>query len=745
MGKRSREKQESKGENQYKIKERYSRRSFLEKIYLLIIEWGTYVALLTPFILIKSYFFPYVSPKTVFFRIIVDIIFLAYILLLVSNPSYRPKSNILTVSIVVFLGIVILSSITGANFEKSFWSVFERMTGVLTFLHLFGFYIVLTGVFKEKKYWDRILTVAILIGVLICIYTFNATDVSTRGGGTLGNTSFLAACLLFYIFFAAILFFTKSGWWKALYGSCLLILLAGLFISKEPCRGAIMALLISSLFLGLSCILFSGNKKIKKFFPLALVAVALVIIAVLQTGFVKGMISQFEHFSEDSRGIVWKMSFEAWKEKPLLGWGQENFNIPFAKYFSPNLPLSGDLWYDRAHSIIFDTLVASGILGLLSYLSIFLVAVIGMFRLLPKIVERKNIFIPLGMISILLAYFVQNFWVFDMVSSYMLLFLSLAFICFLINSQKSAEEQIEVRQSSFNPFFASLLIIITLSAFYFGNVQVAKASRLTVLGLATKDLGKAIPFFQEALRVSPISITEVPEQFSQRMTSSIYDTGQKKDVLLNGFELAEKAMKENMAKNPLDFRIKLLLGRHYNSFFQISSDTGKLDLAENILLEAMKISPKNQQIYWGLAQTYFFKGKNDEAIELLKKAVDLDPRYVQSSWYLFTGYKIAGKYDLALEELKNIEKAGYDWKANLDDLKKVIDLYVYLNDAKSLAELYPLAIDKNPKDAQLWGAYASVQANLGQYQEARNLANEALKLDPSLKQKIEAFLSSLPQ
>ncbi|MFA4998942.1 MAG: O-antigen ligase family protein [Candidatus Paceibacterota bacterium] len=745
MGKRSREKQENKGEEQYRTKEKYVRRSSLEKIYLLIIEWGTYLALLTPFILIKSYFFPYVSPKTVFFRIIVDIIFIAYILLLVSNPKYRPRNNALTVSIVVFLGIIILSSIIGVNFEKSFWSVFERMTGVLTFLHLFGFYIVLTSVFKEKKYWDRILTVAILIGVLICIYTFSATDPSTKGGGTLGNTSFLAACLLFYIFFAAILFFTKSGWWKVFYGSCLLVLLSGLLISREPCRGAIGAFLISALFLGLSCILFSGYKKIKRFFPLALILVVLVAVGVLQTGFAKGIIAQFNNFSDDSRNVVWRMSFEAWKEKPWLGWGQENFNIPFAKYFSPNLPLSGDLWYDRAHSIIFDTLVASGILGLLSYLSIFVIAAIGMFRLLPKIVERKNIFIPLGMIAILLSYFLQNFWVFDMISSYMLLFLSLAFICFLINSQKPVEEQADTKRGALNPFFASLLIIATVSAFYFGNVKVAEASRLTVMGIATKDLEKSISYFQEALATSPISIYEVPEQFSQKIVGSIYDTQQKKDVLLSGFSLAEEAMKKNMAKNPMDFRVKLLLGRHYNSFFQVSADATKLELAEKVLQEAMNLSPKNQQVYWGLAQTYFFEGKSDEAIGLLKKAVDLEPRYIPSHWYLFMGYKISEKYDLALEELKNIEKTGYDWKANLEDLKRVISVYESIGDNKSLAELYPLAIEKSPKDAQLFGAYATVQANLGQYQSARDLAAKALELDPSLKQKIEQFLNSLPQ
>ena len=135
----------------------------LENIYFRIIEYGTYLALFVPLILSRNYFFPFIVPKTVFFRIVVDIIFIAYILLAVSKPRYRPRINLLTIAIAVFLGVLFLTSVTGVNFERSFWSVFERMTGLLTFFHLFVFYIILTSVFKERKYWERILSVSILV------------------------------------------------------------------------------------------------------------------------------------------------------------------------------------------------------------------------------------------------------------------------------------------------------------------------------------------------------------------------------------------------------------------------------------------------------------------------------------------------------------------------------------------------------------------------------------------------------
>ena len=91
----------------------------LEKVYLKVIEYGVYLSLLTPFIFIKDYFFPFVVPKTVFFRIIVNVIFIAYILLAVSNPKYRPRLTLLNLAVFAFLLVLVLASVFGVNFERS--------------------------------------------------------------------------------------------------------------------------------------------------------------------------------------------------------------------------------------------------------------------------------------------------------------------------------------------------------------------------------------------------------------------------------------------------------------------------------------------------------------------------------------------------------------------------------------------------------------------------------------------------
>jgi superkiller protein 3 len=753
VGKRSREKRERRKELEIKEGEVTPQHSKLERIYFLIIEWGTYLILFTPLIFLRNYFFPYVTPKTIFFRIIVDIILIAYVLLVFSNRRYLPKFNALTISLTLFLIVLILTSFTGINFEKSFWSTFERMTGLLTFFHLYAFFIILTSVFRERKYWERFLTTSILVGILLSFYVFTSDEPTARGGGTIGNTSFMSAYLLFDIFFAISLFLVKNGGWRIFYGVTLAIMLATLFFNIEPTQGAIGAfwggifiLVFGSLFF----YLLSSEKKLFK--RLAFLMVILIIlggIGLYQLSFVKEKIAGIRHSgSFQSRMIVWQIAWQGWQEKFWLGWGPENFNIVFVKNFNPKLALpeyGTDVWYDRVHNIVFDTAVTSGILGLLSYISIFVVAIFSLIRVLPKIVERKNIFLPLGMIALLAVYFAQNILVFDMISSYMVFFLSLAFIYFLIQGKSSEvipEKEVEKKGS--HSFLGALIIIITLFTIYFGNIQPARASQYIVRGISLPP-EKAIRAFEKAIRISPMSIFEAPEQFSRRMSGLTFEKGQNREVLKEGFGLAAEEMKKAIAKSPQDFRLYLTLGRHYNDFYQITQDKEKLELAESYLEKAIELSPRNQQGYWTLAQTRLIQGKAAESITLMQKAVDLEPRFAQSHWYLAMTYRAVGDFKMAAEKVKDAEKAGYNWKATLGDLKKVIEIYQNLQDDEKLVELYSLAIQKDPQNAHFRAGLAVAYANLGQFEKARQSAKEAMDLNPDFAPELEEFLKQLPK
>lgn len=717
-----------------------------EKVYLWIIEIGVYLAVLTPFIVKGDYFFPYVSPKTIFFRIIVDIIFVVYILLAISNRKYSPRFSALTISLALFLLVTTLTAVTGVNFEKSFWSVFERMTGLLTLLHLFVFFIILTSVFKERKCWERILTVSIVVGILVSFYTLTSNEESNWRGGTIGNISFLSAYMLFNIFFALILLFTKKGWWKVFYGASLAIMLFPLITTSEFPRGFFGAFAVGLLLLAVGYMVFSGNKLLKRLALIVSISSVLIVVGLTQTGFFKSVFMDLGDFPGPARKIIWQMGFEAWQERPLLGWGLENFNIPFAKYFKPSLPPTGDVWYDRVHNIVLDVLVSSGILGLLSYLAIFGVAIFALFRTIPKIQESRNLFFPLGTIVLLITYFIQNFFVFDMISSYLVFFLSLGFINFLTVPEKLEAIPAGDRQSGRSlSFVGALLIIVSFFTIYFGNIQPARASKLIIKGLTT-PLESAMPIFRAVFAASPISKFEGSEQFSRAVGPLAYGKNQDRALVDQGFEYSVKELEKSIKEVPGDFRFYLLLGRHYTDFFNQTQDEKKLELAEKTLLKAIELSPGNQQGYWSLAQVYLFQNRSQDAYDILQKAIDLEPSYGQSHWYLAMSYKANGEYDLALQKIKDAEGAPYPyvWKVNTDDIVKVIEVYQNLQDDVGLLAIFPLVIERDPENAQLWAGLAAAQANAGRYKEARESAQKAISLKPDFVKELEDFLKSLP-
>ena len=66
-------------------------------------------------------------------------------------------------------------------------------------------------------------------------------------------------------------------------------------------------------------------------------------------------------------------------------------------------------------------------------------------KFIREIKDRREIFVLLIMAVLLIVYFVQNLFVFDMISTYMMWFLCLAFIVFL-TKQDEREEKLKRKE-----------------------------------------------------------------------------------------------------------------------------------------------------------------------------------------------------------------------------------------------------------------------------------------------------------
>ena len=68
----------------------------------------------------------------------------------------------------------------------------------------------------------------------------------------------------------------------------------------------------------------------------------------------------FEEFKTEARFTVWGMAIQGFKENPVLGYGEENFNLVFNKYYDPRI-YNQEQWFDRAHNVFLDWLIAGGL------------------------------------------------------------------------------------------------------------------------------------------------------------------------------------------------------------------------------------------------------------------------------------------------------------------------------------------------------------------------------------------------
>ncbi|MDD5145575.1 MAG: O-antigen ligase family protein [Candidatus Pacebacteria bacterium] len=678
MGKRSREKKERR-EEEVPIPEAEVSESPWTSFLKLIIFIGIGFILFTPFIIGTRYFFPFVGPKSIYFMAFVEIIFAAWLILIFSAPRYRPKFNALLVALIIYLAVFSLSSYLGVDFIRSFWSKFERMTGLLMQIHLFAFFLVVSSVFQKKKDWIVLFGISIVAAILMSIMNllpkisenFLSTSLmaSSRGGATIGNSSFLGTYLLFNLFFALYLFInSKKDWIKIFSGFGIIIIGWALLFSTA--RAAIYSTAGGLFLLFILWMIFSkaGNLKLIGISLLAILAIFSLVVLVFSirpNNYIHKLVVE-DFFGETFGGrfIVWKGAWKSFLEKPFLGWGPENFELAFTKNYDACMgtPRCGsDVWYDRAHNIVFDTLVTTGIFGFLSYLGLFA----AVFYILWKQFAKQNInFWTAGIFSVtLIAYFIQNLTVFDMVNSYMLFFLTLGFI-----GSISQTEPLVFKKESFN--FWIILIVLPLLSFSLikfvkqplsSDGDIIKAINAQVGSKERKDL------YTKTLENTPMGKYQIRDFFAQSLSEFIQG-GKYTDIPVEDMkgevDYITGELEKSVKESPLDFRSYLKLGQIYNSYYSLFGlSVGQR--AEEVLTKAIEIGPNNQQGYWALAQTKIYEKKITEALALAEKAQNLEPKLKTSYLILVQVAKIAGDTDLANKKIEEAIKIDPSWEAEL--------------------------------------------------------------------------------
>lgn len=635
-------------------------------------------------------FFPFISGKNLIFRVLVEIAFAGWVILALKDASYRIniKKTPLTIAYAAFMVVLLLADLFGVDRERSLWSNFERMEGFVGHIHLFAYFFVLTAMIPTLKDWQRMWKYFIASNIAILVYaygqlmgapgTFFAEKFpvmakwfsgnfpihmsANRLDATIGNSAYFAVFCLMFIFIAALMWSQRTSQKRSwFYPSLIALNVVGLFYSGT--RGTMIGIIVGG-FVTLGIIAIKERGHMRKVLAVSLVAMTIIISSIFvfkDTTFIKSSPTlerlssiSFSDVTGSSRISMWKISYEAWLERPILGYGQDNFSYVFARKFIPEKMCNLEPWYDRSHDVFFDWLVAGGILGLLTYLSLYGVAL--------WLLWRKENHVPLRERAILTGaiagYFIHNIFVFDNLTSYILFAALLAYIVVRTQGDNAhGHGKAFFDEESMNYVWIPVVCVLLLGTLYYVNYRPLLVNRLVIEGMSIGQYAQTMPFadavkkqqdaFTSAIAMNTLGSEEAREQFLQmgvRMSQIKLPEGtpeaDKQAALLainNEIKAVRDDVVASLPENEDDVRMLSIYGMFYNGI-------GDPKSGEEILTLARTYAPKKQLLGFDLVKSYLMQQKMKEAYELSREVYTMSATCNDAQKWFMLSAAYSGNY-----------------------------------------------------------------------------------------------------
>lgn len=565
-----------------------------------------------------------------------------------------------------------------------------------------------------------------------------------------GFLFFLAACI------ASFTIREQSKFWKYFYSGGFIFTLLTIYFTAT--RGAVLALFVGGIILALIYIFTAKPKDQKEIIYKKVVIAALILTIVFAGGIKIFRNSQFVKNSEilsrlasislkegKSRFLIWNMGWEGFKDKPILGWGQDNYNLVFAKYYNPKL-FTQEPWFDRSHNIILDWLISAGLLGLLSYLSILVTAIYVIWRLYgqSKKDPERDFRLPIAAFFTLLffVYLMQNLFVFDQLATYLSFFAVLAYLDTSWSAGLAAARKSENKENKLSGFridssvkFLTLGVILAITVFIgyhtvfkplSANITLIKAMQAGSAGQTEKSFA----FFEKAFAYRTFGHQEISEQFAQFTITIVKANNVSPELKEEIFKKAISELGSNVKANPYDPRVHLFLGAVYRA-------GGLFDEALLSFEEAIRLAPAKQQIYFELADTYLSKNDYSAAVKTLEPAFELEPDFDEARINLAALYILNGEQDKADQLLIQ----GY---GKIEVAENILaQVYSKIGNQERLLGIWTAFTESDPGNIQYWKNVAATYLILGNKNSAIKILEEAVKANPEFSEEAQLYIDEI--
>ena len=685
----------------------------LQKLESQILKIFTLIAgliLFSPLVVFKNLLRPYITSKMFFFETLTLILVGLWVVLLFINfKKYKPRFNLLSIALVVYLGVILVSVIFSANLYRSFWGNAERMEGFIDIL-FFGVYaLALFSVFRDKpETIKKLILVSLVVSLLAVVYPvlqkvgliFSPPGEGfDRPNGSFGNPAFLSGYILVHLFLALWYLFGRLAKNKKFF-TAINIFISSIFIvdfaalvwtqTRGSWLGFVLALIVFA-----AVAVIALPKKIKIFAGTILLLIIVFggLFIAFRSKIADSSLGQkvpiigrlasisLNDSSSRDRWLTWGWSLKWFTDKPIFGAGQDMFYSVFDNNYSANNYDSMPERFDRSHNKFIDLLVMNGVVGLASYL--FLLGAI-FYLTVKKIKESPELFERISwmlIISLLVAYMVHNFFVFDTPANSLIFFFLVAAFMVFFHKEEGATEVVKNKIVNYKIpgriVAASVLsIIVLVTIFYYVVVKPYQAASF-VAEAATNNATTPETIFndyQSALALNTFIGTEARAMWADYFIKSLVFSRVNQPLYtpesldkLSGVLLAELDKGEEIVPM-IDFYVYRSGIYAQMTWFPNLDPTKKQfyeEQEEKAYSDIAQKWPQRTDFLVTYVEDQIFKGKYDQAAKWLKMIIERTPNYGRAVWLQgIIGLVQNNNVEQALLYISDAIDKGYRWDIN---------------------------------------------------------------------------------
>ena len=424
--------------------------------------------LLMPLVISPDIFAHFVVSKAIYARILIEILAVLWVFLRVKDPRFRPPGSWVLLAFALYTLVSLLAAVWGINSTHSIWSSYDRMTGVWDLTHWLLLALVLVSVVRSPGAWRFLfnwqLGITLLLSLIALtqvygISLFPSIIAKCRVDATLGNPSFLASILVISILVAAG-FLARSflkpdhqgpssststldeTHWKyqknpwviiALRVFWLAVITLGIFaLIQTGTRGGLIGLVAGALAMPVTLLIWGNRQALK---PVALISrvILLVVGSLYAFDYTVGLPTAPGCENQTASARLTRLASATTREaspdasfnmrvasvkagllglvdRPIFGWGPENFGYVFDRHADATIFKHGSFVQDKAHNQVLEELTTKGGIGALAFLFMWAALAWAVLRRRRPAGEEALAYAVLGALA---GYFVQNLFLFD--------------------------------------------------------------------------------------------------------------------------------------------------------------------------------------------------------------------------------------------------------------------------------------------------------------------------------------------